>query len=348
MLNDEKFRRVVSKNPDAVNTVCREQGLSAEQCRLFARGFQLVDKFMSTIEKPSSGATEEEPVVNISPTQIGGDEFTTPLEHQIQRSEPNLSRPLSDDEVETPHPRPPTIRPVNYFVAASANNGSIFSTPLSVGSRIGSRTWSTRRGGFNADLMRHGHQQRELGGGLERPNSGVGSIDEKRRRTNSSITTAGNLRTTAVLKANLSRPETKANSTRMTNPSTPRATAIPGSSITPRHSTTNVMKLMKDIVPEAEEYGDDDGSMTADEMLFEPVDDSRERRLRRSANIDYYDTLTTSITPQSENTVDEAGDDAVRGSNIGNNDARQAKETHAKVKQDGAIHIKHDCFQYLG
>lgn len=67
LLEDKKMRQTIasqvfgisfplstftSRNPDAVVTVCHEQGLSIEQCRLFSRGFQLISRFISNIEKP--------------------------------------------------------------------------------------------------------------------------------------------------------------------------------------------------------------------------------------------------------------------------------------------------------
>ena len=40
-----------SSNADAINDVCREQGMSGLQCALFARSFQMVDRFMTGIEE---------------------------------------------------------------------------------------------------------------------------------------------------------------------------------------------------------------------------------------------------------------------------------------------------------
>ncbi|MFH4973868.1 hypothetical protein AB6A40_000577 [Gnathostoma spinigerum] len=59
VLADKKLRKVVSTNPEAVIEICREQGLSNAQCRLFARGFQLIDKFISTIEPQEAQSSRE-------------------------------------------------------------------------------------------------------------------------------------------------------------------------------------------------------------------------------------------------------------------------------------------------
>ncbi|CAD5229215.1 unnamed protein product [Bursaphelenchus okinawaensis] len=62
LVQDPKMRKVISQNPEAVTSVCREQGLSHEQCRIFSKGFQLIDRFMNTIEKPVEEPTTEEPL----------------------------------------------------------------------------------------------------------------------------------------------------------------------------------------------------------------------------------------------------------------------------------------------
>ncbi|KAK0401418.1 hypothetical protein QR680_015773 [Steinernema hermaphroditum] len=54
VIGDKKLRKAISSDPDTINTVCHEQGLSLEQCRLFSKGFQFIDKFISTIEEPQA------------------------------------------------------------------------------------------------------------------------------------------------------------------------------------------------------------------------------------------------------------------------------------------------------
>uniref|UniRef100_A0A915CM88 Uncharacterized protein n=1 Tax=Ditylenchus dipsaci TaxID=166011 RepID=A0A915CM88_9BILA len=103
LIGDQKFRKTISSNPEAIHTVCQEQGLSSEQCRLFSRGFQLIDRFMGTIEKPASPSHD---------SQLNQ-----------RRCKPLLSQPLND----MPDP-PPPLRPIQ-----PANQ-------LAIG---GSRTWST-------------------------------------------------------------------------------------------------------------------------------------------------------------------------------------------------------------
>ncbi|EFO82787.1 hypothetical protein CRE_00696 [Caenorhabditis remanei] len=53
ILGDAKLRKTISSNTDAVQAVCKEQGMDDAQCKLFSKGFQLIDKFMTSIEKPT-------------------------------------------------------------------------------------------------------------------------------------------------------------------------------------------------------------------------------------------------------------------------------------------------------
>lgn len=48
-----------SRNAGAINDVCRDQGMSGAQCTLFTRAFQLIDRFMSTVEEKEEEAAEE-------------------------------------------------------------------------------------------------------------------------------------------------------------------------------------------------------------------------------------------------------------------------------------------------
>ncbi|CAJ0922393.1 unnamed protein product, partial [Mesorhabditis belari] len=53
VLADKKLRKAVGSNPDAINAVCTEQGMSDSQCKLFSKGFQIVDRFITTVEGES-------------------------------------------------------------------------------------------------------------------------------------------------------------------------------------------------------------------------------------------------------------------------------------------------------
>uniref|UniRef100_A0A1I8AYJ9 Uncharacterized protein n=1 Tax=Meloidogyne hapla TaxID=6305 RepID=A0A1I8AYJ9_MELHA len=50
LLSDKKMRRTIGSNPGAIKDACKEHGLNNGQCSFIARAFQLIDKFMSTIE----------------------------------------------------------------------------------------------------------------------------------------------------------------------------------------------------------------------------------------------------------------------------------------------------------
>ncbi|CAI5455257.1 unnamed protein product [Caenorhabditis angaria] len=54
VLGDAKLRKTISSNPEAVQAVCKEQGMDDSQCKLFSKGFQLIDNFITTIEKPEA------------------------------------------------------------------------------------------------------------------------------------------------------------------------------------------------------------------------------------------------------------------------------------------------------
>ncbi|VDK44706.1 unnamed protein product [Cylicostephanus goldi] len=45
-------------NPEAITAVCKEQGMDEGQCKLFSNGFQLIDRFITTIESRSSSKIE--------------------------------------------------------------------------------------------------------------------------------------------------------------------------------------------------------------------------------------------------------------------------------------------------
>ncbi|KAL3989773.1 hypothetical protein ACH3XW_28975 [Acanthocheilonema viteae] len=50
MLADTKLRKMIASDSSILLTACQEQGLSPLQCKLFANAFQLIDRFISTIE----------------------------------------------------------------------------------------------------------------------------------------------------------------------------------------------------------------------------------------------------------------------------------------------------------
>ncbi|VDO23932.1 unnamed protein product [Brugia timori] len=50
MLADTRLRKMIASNPSILLTVCQEHGLSSVQCKLFANAFQLINRFISTIE----------------------------------------------------------------------------------------------------------------------------------------------------------------------------------------------------------------------------------------------------------------------------------------------------------
>ncbi|TKR73532.1 hypothetical protein L596_020832 [Steinernema carpocapsae] len=94
VIGDKKLRKAISSDPDTINTVCHEQGLSLDQCKVFSKGFQFIDKFISTIEDP------KEPKKEIVKPD--------PYKEEIE-SPPVPIRPQDDEPLEIPyHQNSPT------------------------------------------------------------------------------------------------------------------------------------------------------------------------------------------------------------------------------------------------
>ncbi|VDM39099.1 unnamed protein product [Toxocara canis] len=106
VLADTKLRKAISKDPDALTTVCHEQGLSGPQCRLFQKGFQLIDKFITSIE----------PVDNV-PQKMN-----------------TITKEEDDFYTEEPDAAPVPIRPVSGIGSGLAADDPPF---------YGSHTWSS-------------------------------------------------------------------------------------------------------------------------------------------------------------------------------------------------------------
>lgn len=139
------FHLIISffSNPEAITTVCHEQGLSVTQCQLFSRGFQLIDQFMTTIEKPV--------VANLAkiqkPEENENDIVLRPSISAKNKSKnsnrlTDLLNPLNDSFDSLPEP----IKPINDL--RQTTKAIIPLRPPLNGviepNQIGSRTWSTR------------------------------------------------------------------------------------------------------------------------------------------------------------------------------------------------------------
>uniref|UniRef100_A0A1I7XUA8 HRDC domain-containing protein n=1 Tax=Heterorhabditis bacteriophora TaxID=37862 RepID=A0A1I7XUA8_HETBA len=80
--NDEMLRKQVTmrrpkmqtilinsySNPETIDAVCKEQGMDDGQCKLFSKGFQLIDRFITTIERPTK--SDESPSPLSTPPQV--------------------------------------------------------------------------------------------------------------------------------------------------------------------------------------------------------------------------------------------------------------------------------------
>uniref|UniRef100_A0A914P747 Uncharacterized protein n=1 Tax=Panagrolaimus davidi TaxID=227884 RepID=A0A914P747_9BILA len=60
LVSDPKMRKTITNNPEAVISVCREQGLSESQCKMFSQGFQVIDKFFNVVEPKNGGEIVED------------------------------------------------------------------------------------------------------------------------------------------------------------------------------------------------------------------------------------------------------------------------------------------------
>ncbi|CAB3399517.1 unnamed protein product [Caenorhabditis bovis] len=116
VIGDAKLRKTISANPEAVTTVCKEQGLDDDQCKLFSKGFQIIDKVITTIEKPDSKEPEK-------PAQT--EDTASPESHQApQMDDPSI--PQNDENLKSW---------ADYDINAPA--------PPSHQTALGSKTWSS-------------------------------------------------------------------------------------------------------------------------------------------------------------------------------------------------------------
>lgn len=150
-----------NRNPEAINTVCHEQGLSIEQCKIFSRSFQLIDRVITTIQKP-----EKNLIINDHPnvetfeieeekaeTGVLKNNFLKPLNDATFINNSNNVKTLSST-IKTTNSnewilkKKNHIQPMNYLTinksisSKKILNQSVKRNP-SISGSIGSRTWST-------------------------------------------------------------------------------------------------------------------------------------------------------------------------------------------------------------
>ncbi|UMM41825.1 hypothetical protein L5515_017914 [Caenorhabditis briggsae] len=126
ILGDAKLRKTISSNTDAVHAVCKEQGMDEAQCKLFSKGFQLIDKFMTSIEKPTD-------------TKGGAPPSTEPPTTVI----PDFDEP-SNDEPQKPMMDDPTKPQDDDNMKQWADYDSRAAAPtITMQTAHGSKTWSS-------------------------------------------------------------------------------------------------------------------------------------------------------------------------------------------------------------
>nr|pir hypothetical protein F46G11.2 - Caenorhabditis elegans [Caenorhabditis elegans] len=96
ILGDAKLRKTISSNSDAVHAVCKEQGMDDAQCKLFSKGFQLIDKFMTSIEKPTDAKGGAPPSTEPPVTSIP--DFDEPTDDEPQKPMMDDPAQLQDDD----------------------------------------------------------------------------------------------------------------------------------------------------------------------------------------------------------------------------------------------------------
>ncbi|KAE9550441.1 hypothetical protein FO519_006356 [Halicephalobus sp. NKZ332] len=116
LLSDKQMRKTITNNPDSVISVCREQGLSDAQCRLFSQGFQVVDKFITVIEPKDNAASQD--------TGASRETVDSRNSDTLDKS----MRIIASDQEADPPKIPRTVRPIGKFQSSPS---------------MGSRTWST-------------------------------------------------------------------------------------------------------------------------------------------------------------------------------------------------------------
>ncbi|EGT29904.1 hypothetical protein CAEBREN_14776 [Caenorhabditis brenneri] len=125
ILGDAKLRKTISSNTDAVQAVCKEQGMDDAQCKLFSKGFQLIDKFMTSIEKPTD-------------TKGGAPPSTPPVTDIPDFDEPTHDEPLKPmmDDPAKPQDDENMKRWADYDSRAVA-------PAITMQTAHGSKTWSS-------------------------------------------------------------------------------------------------------------------------------------------------------------------------------------------------------------
>ncbi|VDM97062.1 unnamed protein product [Thelazia callipaeda] len=117
ILGDSKLRKAILNDPNILLTVCREQGLSPEQCKLFSSGFNLINKFITTIDaEVTAGKKSTSYGVKDDPYYDEGDALPVPIQpgvfqnvgsrtwstHQSYADDPNQILPPMSQETRKP------------------------------------------------------------------------------------------------------------------------------------------------------------------------------------------------------------------------------------------------------
>ncbi|KAF7627317.1 hypothetical protein Mgra_00009385, partial [Meloidogyne graminicola] len=64
IISDSKMRKTIGSNPGAIKDACKENGLNEGHCTFFAKSFQLIDRFMSTLENNKENENQISKIIN--------------------------------------------------------------------------------------------------------------------------------------------------------------------------------------------------------------------------------------------------------------------------------------------
>uniref|UniRef100_A0AC35UI43 INCENP_ARK-bind domain-containing protein n=1 Tax=Rhabditophanes sp. KR3021 TaxID=114890 RepID=A0AC35UI43_9BILA len=131
LMGDKKMRKAISANPEMVVNVCQEQGLSEPECKIFAKGFSFIDKWVTNMEEEDSvkNTKNEFPKVN-------GVLNVQPIKQMVTPNSRNVvvipNRPMVDEDGMDLD----TFNDEDYTIT---NIGERDNT-----ARLGSRNWSSK------------------------------------------------------------------------------------------------------------------------------------------------------------------------------------------------------------
>ncbi|EJW77153.1 hypothetical protein WUBG_11939 [Wuchereria bancrofti] len=128
VIADTKLRKMFASNPSILLTVCQEHGLSSIQCKLFANAFQLINRFISTIEPLEAGDRKlHHSLITDEPYYDNSDAPPIPIQPGIEKENlPEIS--MQSHSIE--NLINPLLAPSNLNIATTATAITTTITPI--------------------------------------------------------------------------------------------------------------------------------------------------------------------------------------------------------------------------